>query len=119
MTRPPKPRKTFTRSIFAEHNYNYTHPPRAHHPPRKTNNNHVCSTYWDKPMTTNISVNFQSNQHPPQEHNENCPFFQQSKNKQPTPHHTDYLSSDDNYLQPDIFAPHTRVSYTKTTTTTI
>ena len=35
MTRPPKPRKTFTRSKFAEHNYNYTHPPRAHHPHEK------------------------------------------------------------------------------------
>ena len=35
MTRPPKPRKTFTRNIFAEHNYNYTHQSKANHPPRK------------------------------------------------------------------------------------
>ena len=33
MTRPPKPRKTFTRNSFAEHNYNYTHPPRLHYHP--------------------------------------------------------------------------------------
>ena len=65
MTRPPKPRKTFTRSNFAEHNYNYTHPSKANHSPQKINNNHVCSHYWDKPMTTNNSVKFQSNQHPP------------------------------------------------------
>ena len=63
--RPPKPRKTFTRSNFAEHNYNYTHPSKANHSPRKTNNKHVCSHYWDKPMTTYNSVNFQSNQNPP------------------------------------------------------
>ena len=108
MTRPPKPRKTLTRNNFAEHNYNYTHPPRTHQPPRKTNNNHVCSHYWDKPMTTNNSVNFQPNQHPPQDHSENYPFFQQIKNKQQTPHHTNYLSSDNDYLQPDIFAPYTQ-----------
>ena len=102
MTRPPKPRKTFTRSNFAEHNYNYTHPSKTNHSPRKINNNHVCSHYWDKPMTTNNSVNFQSNQHPPQDHSENYPFFQQNKIRKQTPHHMDYLSSDDDYLQPDI-----------------
>ena len=108
MTRPPKPRKTFTRSNFAEHNYNYTHPSKTNHSPRKTINNHVCSHYWDKLMTTNNSVNFQSNQHPPQDHSENYPFFQQNKNRKQTPHHMDYLSSDDDYLQPDIFAPYTQ-----------
>ena len=105
MTRPPKPRKTFTRSIFAEHNYNYTHPPRAHQPPQKTNNDHVYSHYWDKPMTTSNSVNFQPNQHPPQDHSENYQFFQQNKNRQQTPHHKDYVSSDDDHL-PDIFEPY-------------
>ena len=34
-------------------------------------------------------------------------FFNKIKKKQ-TPHHTDYLSSDDDYLQPDIFAPYTQ-----------
>ena len=77
MTKPSKPRKTFTRNIFAEHNYNNTHSSKANYPPRK-NNNHVCSHYWDNPMTTTNSVNFQTNPHPPQDHSENYPFFQQN-----------------------------------------
>ena len=57
-------------------------------------NNHVCSHYWDNPMTTTNSVNFRTNSHPPQDHSENYPFFQQNKNTKQTPHHTDYLSSE-------------------------
>ena len=39
---------------------------------------------------------------------ENYPFFQQNKNKQQTIYNTNYLSSDDDdYYQPDIFAPYT------------
>ena len=59
-------------------------------------------------MTTTNSVNFRTNSHPPQDHSENYPFFQQNKNKKQAPHHTEYLSSDDDYLQPDIFAPYTQ-----------
>ena len=59
-------------------------------------------------MTTTNSVNFRTNSHPPQDHCENYPFFQQNKNKKQAPHHTDYVSSDDDYLQPDIFAPYTQ-----------
>ena len=43
MTRPPRPQRTFTRNNFAEHNYNYTHPPRTNYSPRKPNNNHIYS----------------------------------------------------------------------------
>ena len=107
MTVPSKPRKTFTRNTFAEHNYNYAHSSKTNYPQRK-NNNHVCSHYWDNPMTTTNSVNFRTNSHPPQDHSENYPFSQQNKNKKQAPHHTDYLSSDDDYLQPDIFAPYTQ-----------
>ena len=57
-------------------------------------------------MPTTNSVNFQTNSHPPQYHSENYPFFQQNKNEKQTPHHTAYLSSDYDYLQPDIFAPY-------------
>ena len=106
MTVSSKPRKTFTRNTFAEHNYNYAHSSKTNYPPRK-NNNHVCSHYWDNPMTTTNSVNFRTYSHPPQDHSENYPFFQQNTNKKQAPHHTDYLSSDDDYLQPDIFAPYT------------
>ena len=59
-------------------------------------------------MTTTNSVNFRTNSHPPQDHSENYPFFQQNKNKKQAPLQTDYFSSDDDYLQPDIFAPCTQ-----------
>ena len=108
MTKPSKPRKTFTRSNFAEHNYNYAHSLKANYPPRK-NNNHVCSHFWDNPITSTNSVNFQTNSHPPQDHSENYPFFQQNRNKKQTPYYTNYLSSDDDdYFQPNFFAPNTQ-----------
>ena len=100
MTKPSKPRKTFTRNNSAEHNFNYARSSKANYPPRK-NKNHVCFHYWDNPMTTTNSVNFQTNSHPPQDHSENYPFFQQNKTKKQTPHHTDYLSSNN-------FAPYTQ-----------
>ena len=81
MTVPSKTRRTFTRNTFAEHNYNYAHSSKTNYPPRKTNNNHVCSHYWDNPMTTTNSVNFRTNSHPPQDRSENYPFFQQNKIK--------------------------------------
>ena len=108
MTIPSKTRRTFTRNNFAEHNYNYTHSSKTNYPPRKNNNNHIRSRYWNNPMATTNSVNFQANPHPPQDHSENYPFFQQNKNKKQAPHQTDYLSSDDDHLQPDIFAPYTQ-----------
>ena len=109
MTVPSKPRRTFTRNTFAEHNYNYAHSSKTNYPPQKTNHNHACSHYWDNPMTTTNSVNFRTNSHPPQDHTENYPFFQQNKNNQHTPFNTNYLSSDeDDYHQTDIFAPYTR-----------
>ena len=108
MTKPSKPRKTFTRSNFAEHNYNNVHPSRTNQPPRK-NNKHVCSRYWNLPNISTNSVNFQNNSHPPQDHSENYPFFQQNMKKQQTPFYTNYLpSDDDDYHQPDIFAPYTQ-----------
>ena len=102
MTRPPKLRRTFRRNNFAEHNYNYTHPPRTNYSPRKPKNNHVYSHNCYRPTTTNNSINFQPNQHPTQDFSENYPFFQQNKNRQQKSHHTDYVSSDDDHL-PDIF----------------
>ena len=108
MTKPLKSRKTFPRSNFAEDNYNYAYSSRSNHPPR-INNNHVCSKYWNLPKTSANSVNFQNNSHPPQDQSENYPFFQQNKNKQQTAYYTNYLTSyDDDYYQPDIFAPYTQ-----------
>ena len=111
MTISSKTRKPFTRNTFAEHNYNYAHKPRTNQPPRKNtkNLNHVCSHYWGLPKTSTNSVNFPDNPQPTQEYSENYPFFQQNKNKQHTPYSTNYLSSDeDDYHQPDIFAPYTK-----------
>ena len=102
MTRPPKPKKAFTRSNFAEHNSNYTHPPRTNYSPRKPNNNHVYSNNWDRPTTINNSVNFQPTQYPIQDYSGNYQFFLQNKNRQQKSHHTDYVSSADDHL-PDIF----------------
>ena len=107
MTVPSKTRRTCTRNTFAEHNYNYAHSSKTNYPPRTNNKNQVRSRYWDNPMTTTNSVNFQTNSHPPQDRSENYPFFQQKKNKK-APLHRDYLSSDDDYLQPGIFAPYTQ-----------
>ena len=104
MTIPSKTRKTFTRNNFAEHNYNYTHPSKTNYSPRKNFNNYTRSRNWDNPMTQTNSVNFQTNLHPSQDRSENYPFFQQNKNKKQTSYQMDYLSSDDDFLQPDIFA---------------
>ena len=111
MTIPSKTRKPFTGNTFAEHNYNYAHKPRTNQPPRKNtqNLNHVCSYYWNLPKTSTNSVSFPDNPQPTQDYSENYPFFQQNKNKQHTPYNTNYLSSDeDDYHQPDIFAPYTK-----------
>ena len=98
MTIPSKTRRTFTRNNFAEHNYNYTHPSKTNHPPRNNNNDQIRSRHWNNPMATTNSVNFQANPHPPQDHSENYPFFQQNKNKKQASHQLDYLSSDDDHL---------------------
>ena len=81
MTVPSKTRRTFTRNTFAEHNYNYAHSSKTNYPPRKNNDNQIRSRYWDNPMTTTNSVNFQTYSHPPQDRSENYPFFQQKKIK--------------------------------------
>ena len=73
------------------------------------NVNHVCSHYWNLPITSTNSVNFPDNPKPSQDHSENYPFFQQNRNKQQSPYYTNFLSSDDDdYYQPDIFAPYTQ-----------
>ena len=89
MIRPPRPQRTFTRNNFAEHNYNYTHPPRTNNSPRKPNSNHnnIYSRNWERPITSNNPVNFQSNQRSTQDYSEIYPFFQQNKNKPQKPHY--------------------------------
>ena len=111
MTIPSKTRKPLTRNTFAEHNYNYALKPKTNqHPQKNTQNlNHVCSHYWNLPKTSTNFVSFPDNPQPPQDYSENYPFFHQNKNKQHTPYNTNYLSSDeDDYHQPDVFAPYTK-----------
>ena len=111
MTIPSKTRKPFTRKTIAEHNYNYAHKQRTNQPPQKNTQklNHVCSHYWNLPKTSTNSVSFPDYPQPTQDYSENYPFFQQNQNKQNTPYNTNYLSSDeDDYHQPDIFAPYNK-----------
>ena len=109
MTKPSKTRKTFTRSNFAEHNYNYVNPSKTYQPPRKNTQKHAGSQNWNLPNTSTNSVIFQDYPHPPQDHSENYPLFQQNRNKQQTHYHRNYLSTDDDdYFQPEYFAPYTQ-----------
>ena len=108
MTKPTHKQRNFTRSNFAEHNYNYVNPSKTTHPPRIHKQNHLFSQKLNIPMTSTNSVNFHDYPHP--SHSENYPFFQQNSNKQQTSYHTsNYLSSDDDdHYQPDIIAPYTQ-----------
>ena len=60
MTKPSKTRKTFTRNIFAEHNYNYAHQLKTNQPPQKNtqNLNHVCSHHFESPKYIDQFSNF-------------------------------------------------------------
>ena len=119
MAKPTHRQRTFTRSNFAEHNYNYVNPSKTPHPPRIQKQNHLFLQKSNFAMTSTNSVNFYDYPHPSQDHSESYPFFQQNRNKQQTPYHTsNYLSSeDDNYYQTHFFFTiHKRMSYTKTST---
>ena len=96
MTKPTDKQRAFTRSNFAEHNYNYVNPSKRTHPPRIHRQNHLFSQKSNFPITSTNSVNFRDYPHPSQDHSENYPFSQQNKNKQQTPYYTsNHLSSDD------------------------
>ena len=68
----------------------------------------------ESPKNIDQFSNFPDNPHPPKDYSENYPFFQKNKNKQHTTYNTIYLSSDDDdYHQPDIFAPYTKENCTQ------
>ena len=50
-TKPLKTRKLFTRSNFAEHNYNYVNPSQTAHPPRRSTQNLLFSQKSNFPNT--------------------------------------------------------------------
>ena len=64
MTKPTHRQRTFTRSNFAEHNYNYVHSSKITHPPRIQKQNHLFSQKSNFPMTSTDSVNFYDYPHP-------------------------------------------------------
>ena len=70
VTKPSKPRKTFTRSNFAEHNYNYANLSQTTHPPRRYKQNHLFLRKSNFPNTSTNSVNFHDHPHPSQDHSE-------------------------------------------------
>ena len=76
MTKPTHRKRTFTGSIFAEHNYNYVNLPKTTHPPRIHKQNHLFSQKSNFPMTSTNSVIFHDYPHSSQNHSENYPFFQ-------------------------------------------
>ena len=92
MTKPTHRQRTFTRSTFAEHNYNYVHPSKTTHPPRIQKQNHLFSQKSIFPMTSTNSVSFHDYPHPSQDHGENYPFFNKTgkNNKHHITHQTIY-----------------------------
>ena len=117
MTKPIQKQRIFTKINFADHNYNYVNRPQTSKTSRPNTQNHLISQRQKFEQPTTTSVNFHDYPRNSQEQSENYPFFQQNKNnkqqnqnKHKTPHYTpNYLSSDDDdYYQPDIFAPYTQ-----------
>ena len=136
MTKPPQKQRIFTRSNFADHNYNYVNRSQTSKPPRTNPHNRSFSQRQNFQQQTSDFVNFNDNQRNPTDPSENYPFFQQNKtNKKPyqykkkTPYYTPYYhsSDDDNFHdqnhqqnsqnqrlqsyhvnQPDIFEQYTR-----------
>ena len=117
MTKPPQKQKIFTRSNFAEHNYNYVKRSQISKAPRTNPHNRSFSQQQNFQQQTSNFVNFNDNPRKPTYPSEIYPFFEQNKNskqpyqnKQKTPNYTpNYLSSDDvDHYQPDIFAPYTQ-----------
>ena len=84
MTKPPQKQKIFTKSNFAEHNFNYVNRPQTSKPPRGNPHNRSFSQRQNSQQQTSNFVNFIDNTRIPTDPSENYPFFQQNKNsKQP------------------------------------
>ena len=92
MTKQTHRQRTFTRSNFAEHNYNYVHPSKTIHPPRIQKQNHLFSQKSNFPMTSTNSVNFHDYPQPSQDHSEIIHFFNKIgiNNKHHITHETIY-----------------------------
>ena len=115
--KPTQKRKTLTRNNFAEHNYNYVNKSQLTQPSQTNTYNQLFSNRQNFQQPSSNTVNVHDYPHISGDQSEICPFFQQNKkylqqnrNRHQTPYYTpNYLSSDDdNFSQPDIFAPYTQ-----------
>ena len=115
--KPIQKQRTFTRNNFAEHNYNYVNRPQTSKPSRPNTQKPLVSQRQKFQQQTTTSVKFHDYPRILQNQSENYRFFQQNKNNKQQNQNkhkthfytTNYLSSDDNdYYQPDIFAPYTQ-----------
>ena len=116
MIKPIQKQRTVTRNNFAEHNYGYVNRPQTSKSFRPSTQNHLFSQRQNFRQSTATSINSHDYPRNSQDQSKNYPFFQQSKNneqnqdKHNTIYYTpNYSSSDeDDYYQPDIFAPYTQ-----------
>ena len=84
MTKPTQKQRSFTRSNFAEHNYNYVNKSQTSKPSQTNPQNHLFSQRQKFQQPTSNLVNFNDNPRIPKDPSGNYPFFQQNKNsKQP------------------------------------
>ena len=75
MTKPPQKQRIFTRSNFAEHNYNYVNRSQTSKLPRTNPHNRSFSQRQNPQQHTSNFVNFNDNPRILTDPSENCPFF--------------------------------------------
>ena len=75
MTKPPQKQRIFSRSNFAEHNYNYVNRSQTSKPPRTNQHNCSFSQRQNLLQQTSNFVNFNDNPRNPKDPSENYPFF--------------------------------------------
>ena len=80
MTKPTQKQRTFTKSNFAEHNYNYLKKSQTSKPPRTNPQNHLFSQRQNFQQPTLNSVNLNDNPRIAKNPMEIYQFFQQNKN---------------------------------------
>ena len=79
MTKPPQKQRMFTRSNFAEHNYNYVNRSQTSKPPRTNPHNRSFSQRQNPQQHTSNFVNFNDNPRISTDPSENYPFFNRIK----------------------------------------
>ena len=75
MTKQAQKQRTFTRSSFAEHNYNYVKKSQTSKPPRTNPRNHLFSQRQNFQQPTLNLINFNDNPRIPKDPSKNYPIF--------------------------------------------